>query len=314
MYLVCGEALYDVFLDAEDASGDLRLEARSGGSPFNVAIGIARLGGRSALLTGMSRDMLGERLERTLKRESVSTDYLIRSGRRTTLSLVGFDQAGQPDDVFYGLGSADCSVTPADLPDIGPEVAGLHFGSYSLAVRPVADAFAMLASDSRDRFISVDPDVRTIVEPDREIWRARIGEYASRADLLKMSKEDLSTMYPDAEPDDVATDFLAAGVKLVVITDGGGKVSTWTREALVVRVAPPDTAVVDTVGAGDSFQAALLARLSEDGNGNPRAAIEALDESRLENLLKFAVSAARVTCRRRGADLPRRDEVPAFDD
>ena len=148
MYLVCGEALYDVFLDAEDASGDLRLEARPGGSPFNVAIGIARLGGRSALLTGMSRDMLGERLERTLKRESVSTDYLgpagvlrcswastrrvspttsstgwgrriaasprricpertlkresvstdylIRSGRRTTLSLVGFDQAGQP--------------------------------------------------------------------------------------------------------------------------------------------------------------------------------------------------------------------------
>ena len=309
MYLVCGEALYDVFLDGEDDSGGLRFEARSGGSPFNVAIGIARLGGRAALLTGISRDMLGERLVRTLEKESVSTDYLIRSGRRTTLSLVGVDPSGQPDYVFYGLGSADCSVTPEDLPEIGPEIAGLHFGSYSTVVRPVADAFSTLAGGARDRFISVDPNVRPMVEPDPGVWRARIGEYAARADLLKLGTEDLRAVYPDAEPGDVAADLIAAGVKLVVVTDGGGTVSAWTRRGHVVRVTPPETAVVDTVGAGDSFQAALLARLSEAGRGDPAAAVDALDEHRLGSLLKFAVGAARITCRRRGADLPRRDEV-----
>lgn len=107
MYLVCGEALFDVFLEGEDGPGKLQFNARAGGSPFNVAIGIARLGGRSALLTGISTDLLGNNLAKVLEAESVSTDYLLRSGRRTTLSIVALDAAGHANYVFYGPGSAD---------------------------------------------------------------------------------------------------------------------------------------------------------------------------------------------------------------
>ncbi len=313
MYLVCGEALFDVFIDSEsNNSGSLRLEAHPGGSPFNVAIGIARLGGRAALLTGISRGALGEHLVRTLKKESVSTEYLVRSGKRTTLSIVGVDNLGQPDYEFYGLGSADCNVTSELIPAIGPEISGLHFGSYSIAVQPIADAFASLATTVTNRFISIDPNVRKMVEPDLEIWRLRMKEYASCADLMKFSMEDLRTLYPNIEKGKLVKMFLDAGVKLVVITDGGRAVSAWTHKDHVVRVTPPVTSVVDTVGAGDSFQAALLVKLSEEGAGNPKEAVNSLDKKRLENLLNFAVQAARFTCRRRGADLPRRTEMSGF--
>ncbi len=315
MYLICGEALFDVFVDSgHKGYGNLALNACPGGSPFNVAIGIARLGGRVALLTGMSRSILGEHLIRTLKHESVSTDYLVRSGRRTTLSIVDVDDLGQPDYVFYGLGSSDCNVTAEQMPAIGPEIAGLHFGSYSIVVEPVATAFAELAESAQDRFISVDPNVRQAVVQDLSLWRTRVEHYAAIADLVKISMEDLRILYPQTKRSAVASMYLDAGAKIVVITDGGRKVSAWTHTDHVVRVAPPATSVVDTVGAGDSFQAALLARLLELGSGNPKVAAEHIDRSSLESLLMFAVQAARMTCRKRGADLPFRAELDEVGD
>ncbi len=307
MYLVCGEALFDLFLDSEQNAGAVRFDARAGGSPFNVAIGISRLGGRSGLLTGISTDMLGERLVKVLEMESVSTKYLVRPRRRTTLSLVGVDATGHPAYVFYGLGSADCSVTAAELPLIGPEITGFHFGSYSLVVQPVADALASIAAAAGRRFISVDPNVRPTVEPDLDIWRQRVSEYAGLADLLKISSEDLELLYPGVKPEAKATEWLAAGVQTVIVTDGAREVIAWTRGGDSIRVQPTFSQVVDTVGAGDSFQAALLTRLAE--NGDPKETVAALDAERLDALVNFAIKAAAITCSRRGADLPRRDEL-----
>jgi len=309
MIVCCGEALFDVFFNGEAPSGAIHLEAHAGGSPFNVAIGIARLGGKSALFTGVSQDLLGERLYRILEREGVETRYLVRSGNRTTISLVGVDDAGQPGYVFYGLGSADCSVTTEEIPSFGSEIRGFHFGSYSLVARPVADTFESLLTAMDGRFVSVDPNVRPTVEPDLDIWRSRIDAYLPHADLIKVSAEDLGTLYPNRNPDTLADAWLSRGVNLVVITDGGEKVSAWTRNGHVIRIAPPATDVVDTVGAGDSFQAALLAKLLRDGNGDPAAAVMALDAAGLGDLVSFAVSAARITCSRRGADLPRFNEI-----
>ena len=307
MLLICGEALYDLFLDREDDDGTLHFDARIGGSPFNVAVGVSRLGGSSALLTGISSDMLGVRLTAALEREGVETGFLIRSGRRTTLSLVGVDAEGVPAYMFYGLGSADCSLKPDMLPTLTAAIDGIHFGSYSLVVEPVANAFAKLLGETGERFVSVDPNVRTMVEPDLDVWRERVAEYAARADLFKISTEDLAALYPGEDPESRAADWIAAGVELVVVTDGGDAVCAWKQDGLGIRVTPPRSEVIDTVGAGDTFQAAMLAQLQ--AAGDLRKTLRELDREGIEALLGTAARAAAITCSRRGADLPRRSDL-----
>jgi fructokinase len=307
MFLVCGEALFDFFLESESGPAASTYAARAGGSPFNVAIGLARLGEPSGLLTGLSSDLLGQRLAQVLADEGVSTAYAIPTDRPTTLSLVGLDTQGVPAYQFYDNGSADTGVTEADLPKLGPEVSGLHFGSYSLAATPVADAMAALAAANRDRFVSVDPNVRPTVEPDMDVWRARLAVLFPLADVVKISGEDHELLWPGRSSEAVAADLIGQGVRLVVVTRGGEAALGWTASGHHARAAPPRVTVIDTVGAGDTFQAALLARLLR-GSG-PMATLAALDEDSLAATLGYAARAAAITCSRRGADLPRAAEL-----
>lgn len=304
MFLVCGEALFDFFLVDEDHPGAATYAARAGGSPFNVAIGLARLGCDAGLLTGLSDDLLGQRLRRVLDAEGVSTRYAIATQRPTTLSLVGLDTAGVPAYQFYDAGSAGTGVTADDLPALGPEVTGLHLGSYSLVAPPVADAAAALVTARTGGFVSIDPNIRPTVEPDMDIWRRRLDALWGSADLVKISTEDLDLLHPDRAPADFARDLLARGVGLVVVTDGGGPASGWTSGGLHGAARPPLVEVVDTVGAGDTFQAALLAALIAK-TGDPKDGLAALDARGLETMLAHAARAAAITCSRRGADLPR---------
>ena len=308
MFLICGEALYDFFLADETAAGNLSIDARPGGSPFNVAIGMSRLGASSALLTGMSDDMLGARLATVLENEGVRGEYLVRTGRRTTLSLVGVDEQGGPSYAFYGVGSADCSLTEADLPKIGSEVRALHFGSYSIAVNPVADALASLASAHPGLFISLDPNVRPTIEPDMAIWRNRIDALLPLVKLLKVSDEDLAAIYPSDDPIEVARGWAARGPVMVILTRGGSE-AVAIRGDTVVRYEPAKVDVVDTVGAGDTFMAALLTKMSAESD--PVAFLSSLSTDGIKDLLKFASTAAGITCGRRGADLPNAADVVA---
>jgi fructokinase len=310
MFLVCGEALFDFFLDVDAGPGAASFAARAGGSPFNVAIGLSRLGCDAGLMTGLSDDMLGRRLARVLAAEGVSAAYAARTSRPTTISLVGLDPAGVPEYQFYGAGSADTGVRPEDLPALGPEVAGLHFGSYSIAVAPVADAFAALAAAEAARFVSLDPNIRPTIEPDMAVWRARVAALLPSVDLLKTSAEDLALLHPGLAPEAFAADLLARGVKLVVVTDGGDAAHGWSAGGAAASARPPAVAIVDTVGAGDTFQAALIARLCAHPEG-PLAALAALDAAGLQATLDYAARAAAITCSRRGADLPRAAELVA---
>ncbi len=308
MFLVCGEALFDFFLESEAGPAAATYAARAGGSPFNVAIGLKRLGQESGLLTGLSSDLLGQRLFQVLDAEGVSTAYAIPTDRPTTLSLVGLDAAGVPAYQFYDNGAADTGVREADLPALGPNVVGLHFGSYSLAAAPVGDAMAALARGKGARFVSVDPNVRPTVEPDMDIWRARLAVLFPLADLVKISAEDLALLWPGKPPESFAADLVSLGVRLVVVTDGGETALGWTSGGLHATATPPRVKVIDTVGAGDTFQAALLARLLRDPGG-PKAALGALDAAGLAALIDYAARAAAITCSRRGADLPRAAEL-----
>ena len=307
MYLVCGEALFDVFIDDTGDAETVAMSGHVGGSPFNVAIGLARLEVAAALLTGISNDALGARLAHVLEKESVSTDYLIRSNRRTTISMVTLGERGVPEYTFYGAESADCNVTAEDLPAVAPDIYGLHFGSYSLVVKPVADALFALATAQRERFISVDPNVRPTIEPDMAVWRETLAAYVECANLLKVSAEDLEHLYPGVARRSLVDRWLAAGVELVVVTDGDKAAEAWTASGLYSRRRPEIQNALDTVGAGDCFQAALLARLSDIAE--PAVAVAALDQQQLDTLLIFAMRAASIICSRRGADLPFKSEL-----
>ncbi|UNK58625.1 carbohydrate kinase [Pseudoxanthomonas daejeonensis] len=304
MYLVCGEALFDVFAQGE--RGDvLELAARPGGSPFNVAIGLTRLGHRAGLLAGLSTDVLGRRLRNVLVREGVCLDYIIDKPHRTTVVLVALDGDGVPQYSFYGDGCADREIVQSELPTLGDRVEGLHFGSYTLVTDPTASAYFALAEQQRGRrLISLDPNVRATVEPDMQVWRDRVTRWRQLADLVKVSEEDLALLHPGMEVDEIAQAWLQSPVQVLVVTRGGGGALGYTAHARV-ELPASEVAVVDTVGAGDSFQAALLSCLPD------RSALREASTSpqRLQQVLAYATRAAGITCTREGANPPYAQEM-----
>ena len=307
MFLVCGEALWDLFA-VEDADG-LTFDARIGGSPFNVAVGLSRLKQKSALLTGISNDPMGQRLADALTREQVATGYLVRTDQPSTLSLVDLGPGGVPAYTFYGHDAADRTVRIEDLPVLGPDVWGIHAGSYSLVAEPVGTSLlALFEREAGRRLITLDPNVRLNVEPDTAIWRARIDRFAALADLIKVSDEDLGLIFPGATASEIAGRWLEAGAGLVVVTRGESGAEAFTKEASF-SIAGNRIDLADTVGAGDTFQAAMIAGLSGLGVWS-RQALDRLPEGSLQALIGYAVHAAGITCSRRGADLPRLHELP----
>lgn len=309
MILVCGEALFDLFAEDGDG-GTLTLDARIGGSPFNVAIGLARLEVPVAYFGGLSRDFFGRRLKAALEREGVDTSLVIDSDALTTLSVVGLDASGSPAYSFYGEGAADRLVTPSDLPALAEGIDTIHLGSFSALVPPVGDALLHLVRREHGRrLVAYDPNIRPTVVADLAAWRGRLDDLLPHVDLLKISAEDAQTLYPGTDPAELARDWLARGPALVVVTRGREGASAFTATSTASVAGRPVT-VADTVGAGDTFQAALLARLG-DTAARSRAGLSGLGEDALADLLEYAGRASAITCTRRGADLPRRAELAA---
>jgi fructokinase len=307
MLLVCGEALLDVFAVEETRTG-MTLDANVGGSPLNVAVGLARLGQPVGFLGGISDGFAGERLMRALVLEGVDTRAVARTPAPTTLSLIGLDAHGVPSYAFYGAGAADRQLHSADLARIPGGVSVLNLGSYATVVEPIASTLRTLVQREHGRvLIAFDPNVRLNVEPRVEVWREQLAWMLPRTDLLKVSEEDLEILAPGTAPDRFAATALAAGVRCVVVTRGALGALGWTAQAHATA-APVPVAVVDTVGAGDTFQAALLTWLAEHGALGAQA-LGTLTQDDLASALAFAARAAAITCARRGADLPHRRDV-----
>ena len=318
MLMVCGEALLDVFAAGETGTG-LALDARVGGSPFNLAVGLARLGQPVGFFSAISTGFAGERLMRALVAEGVDTGAVARNDAPTTLSLIGLDAQGVPSYAFYGDGCADRLLDAADLARVPDAITALSIGSYATVVEPVASALRALVARVRGQrqgqerprgpgaLIAYDPNIRLNVEPDLQRWRAQLAWMLPRTDLLKISDEDLGLLQPGTAPDAFAAHALAQGVKAVVVTRGALGALGWTAQASAAT-APVPVDVIDTVGAGDTFQAALLTWLAEHAALTPEA-LGALAPAGLHDALAFAARAAAITCSRRGADMPRRAEL-----
>lgn len=307
MMMVCGEALFDVFMGPADQA-ILNMQAVRGGSPYNVAIGLARLGSDVGFFGGLSNDPLGAILRQALDVEGVRTDQAPVVAANTTLALVQLDSSGLPCYAFYGEGCADRQLRPDDLPILADDVRLIHFGSFSLVVEPVGPTLRAFAqSQSGHRLISYDPNVRPTVVADLDIWRASLKEWLRVADIVKVSHEDLSLLFPSAAPLDIVQSWLAESPSVVVLTQGEGGATGLCRKGLV-HVPASSITMVDTVGAGDSFQAALLHGLAQN-RLLTKDALNELDLPEFERILRMAVRASGITCTRKGADLPYAREV-----
>jgi len=308
MIVVCGEALFDVFA-TQEKSVAVELSAYQGGSPFNLAIGVARLGGHASFFGGLSRDMFGRRLYAALEAEGVGLAAAPRPDAPTALVMVSVNDSGVPAYTFYGSGTAERAVSLADLERVPVETQAVNVGSYCMVVEPVASSLRALVERQRGRSLIVyDPNVRLAIEPRIEVWREALAWMMRRSDALKVSEEDIHALYPNRRADTFIGEALGAGVALVVVTRGGHGVIAATRSLAAVELSAIPVPVVDTVGAGDTFQAGLLAWL-QHSNCLTRRAIEGLGHDELTAALRFAARAAAVTCSRRGADLPYMSEL-----
>ncbi|MBA3343659.1 MAG: carbohydrate kinase [Gemmatimonadaceae bacterium] len=306
-FIVCGEALFDVFVTGSTPSG-MSLDARVGGSPFNVAVGLARLAQSVAFFGSLSRDPFGDFLAAALASEGVDTSTVVRTDAPTTLSMVSLDALGVPSYEFDGERRADRQLMLEALEYVHGRTRAIHLGSYATVVEPIAGTLRALVERVRGRsLVAYDPNVRLGVVPDPTTWRRALEWMLPRTDLLKVSEDDLRVLTPEASPDAFAAHALKAGVALVVVTRGPYGAAGWTREAKSTVPAAP-VSVIDTVGAGDTFQAGLLTWLAEHA-ALEREGLASLTVAALRDALTFAARAAAITCSRRGADMPRRAEL-----
>lgn len=304
MIVVTGEALIDMV--PASCEGSPGFSPRPGGSPFNVAVGTARLEVPTAFLGRLSTDAFGQTLRDHLTDNGVSDRLVVDSDDPTPLAFVHPDEQGVASYSFYMEGTADRGLLGSDVPDdLAPRA--LHSGSIALVLEPIASTIEDTFSRSRDVTLTLDPNVRPQFIPDRAAYRDRLERLLRRAHVVKVSDEDLGWLDPDEDPLAVGRAWLALGPTLVVVTRGPRGAVALTHDA-VVEVAGPDIDVADTVGAGDSFMSAALAWFAE-GDRLEAVRDRAPDRDELDRLLRWAIAAAAVTCGRIGADPPTRREL-----
>ena len=306
MILCCGEALID-FMPVNSADGDLAFQPFNGGSVYNVAIALGRLGQDVGYLGGLSQDFFGDMLCKELANSNVDISLSIKSQQSTTLAFVRFDN-GQAEYVFLDEGSAGRMLDENHMPDLPARVKSLHFGSISLINDPAASAFERLAfCEKGRRVISIDPNIRPSLVSDKKSYRARLNRIFSIASIIKISDEDLEWLNPDMAHEDCASGWLGNGVDLVVITKGADGATAYTSDFFVEQAAE-SVEVVDTVGAGDTFMAGLLTSLGDSGVLSSDK-LKTVDRKTLLDALLFARRAAAVTVCRKGANPPWKHEL-----
>lgn len=308
MIIVAGEALIDLVpaepreQDGPAADGLPALLPKRGGGPYNTAVALARLGTPAAFCSRLSTDHFGQALLNGLTADGVDTSLVQRGPEPTTLAVAHIGDGGSAAYSFHVEGTADRLFTAPDaLP--GPARA-VSFGTCSLILEPGASAYENLMhrASARGLFTALDPNVRPGLIPDADAYRARFRSWLPYATLLKLSEEDAAWLAgPGGDAVSAVREWLAAGPCAVVLTRGGAGLTVLTRDGRELSVPGERVTVVDTIGAGDTVNAALLHRLDSHG---ALISSPALDDRQWHDILTFAARAAAVTCSRAGARPP----------
>lgn len=301
MILCCGEALID-FLPREGKDGSAVFQPFSGGSVYNTAIALGRLGTKTGLFAGVSTDFFGDQLLDGLKASRVDTRYCRKKENPTTLAFVKLSK-GHARYSFVDEGSAGRSLATKDLPRLPAELKALHFGSISLIPEPCGTTYeTLMMRASKNKVISLDPNIRAGLIKDRRQHLVRLYRMIEVADIVKISDEDVVWMTRRNDLASAARRWLKVGAQIVVITRGGKGASVFTRRFSFDAEAPK-VKVADTVGAGDTFTAGFLHHL-ESAKKLSKKALGEISESSLRDAATFAMRAAAVTVSRPGADPP----------
>ncbi|MCW8380251.1 carbohydrate kinase family protein [Streptomyces justiciae] len=300
MIVVAGEALIDLVPQGTGALAGLT--PALGGGPYNTAVALGRLGSPTAFCSRTSSDAFGEALLDGLRRASVDVSAVQRGPEPTTLAVATIDAHGSAAYSFYVDGTADRLFTAPDRLPAGTRA--VSFGTCSLVLEPGASAYEelMRTAAAQGVFTALDPNIRAGLIPDPDAYRARFKSWLPSVSLLKLSEED--ALWLGGTP----REWLASGPSAVVITQGGDGLTAFTRDGGVHSVPGEEVDVVDTIGAGDTVNAALLHGLSAL-DALSAEAVEALRRDDWTRLLRFAARAAAVTCSRAGAEPPYADEV-----
>ncbi|MCF7747811.1 carbohydrate kinase [Sulfitobacter sp. M39] len=308
MILCCGEALIDM-VAAPSLDGPDGFVPHSGGAVFNTAIALGRLGARAGMLTGLSRDMFGDQLADALKASDVDTAHIIRADRPSTLAFVKLED-GQASYSFFDENSAGRMIRAEDMPALPSDITALFFGGISLASDPSASAYAaLLERQGGPRAVMIDPNIRPLFITDEDGYRRRMAEMIGQADIVKVSDEDLDWLNPAplTQAEKISA-MLDTGPSVVIVTQGAEGATATLSDGTSITVPAVKANVVDTIGAGDTFNAGFLAKLSELGLLTPEA-LGALDPDALRDAMAYGARVAAITVSRAGANPPWANEL-----
>ncbi|WCK69064.1 carbohydrate kinase family protein [Agrobacterium tumefaciens] len=307
MILCCGEALIDMLPSKID--GITGYIPHTGGSVFNTAIALGRLGVNAGLLTGLSNDLFGERLIAALRESNVDTSNVVFSERPTTLAFVEF-VGGNATYSFFDENSAGRMLSPKDLPQLSPQIKGLFFGGISLVLEPCGETYLELAQkEAFGRVICLDPNIRTGFIQDTGRYRRRLEAMIGLADIVKVSDEDVNWIYPESNSlIQKMEGLLEAGPSVIVLTQGKAGATVFSKDGTNIKVRSEFVLVADTVGAGDTFNAGFLAHMSGHGLLSTDALRTAPTEA-LYEAVRYGNRAAAITVSRPGANPPWSSEL-----
>ncbi|WP_153029025.1 carbohydrate kinase [Amycolatopsis sp. YIM 10] len=308
MIVVGGEALVDLVPGESTLDGGLRpLLPRLGGGPYNVALAAARLGVPSAFLSRVSTDRFGEALIARLHASHVDTALVQRGDEPTTLAVVALDETGSAHYTFYTEGTADRLFT--DQGPLPESARVLSLGTLGMVLEPGASAYESLLRRESERGLltALDPNIRADLIADPAAYRARFASWLPHVRLLKLSVEDAEWLADGTDAVAAARDWLDAGAGAVVLTHGADGLSAHTRGGDLAHVPSAPARLVDTIGAGDTVQGALLAWFAKRGVLDPVA----LDAAAWTEALSYAARAAAITVSRSGAEPPTQAELDA---
>jgi fructokinase len=309
MLLSCGDALVD-FLPVKCADGRDAAVPVPGGSCLNIAVGMARLDAPAGFVGCISTDLFGRMIADHALASQVDLRYATRGDYQTTLAFVRH-VLGEPQYAFYDEETASRRWTYRRGSIPFDAIEAIHVGSTTLANdQGAAQALAMIDDAGGSTTISFDPNCRPNLVRHKARYVDQMNAFAASANIVRMSDVDFEFLYGGSGYEEKAESLIAAGTSLVVVTRGNKGAQAWHRNAGLVEVPAPKTDVVDTIGAGDSFQAALLFALRAIGRIKA-APLQRLNADELCRVLSFASICAAFTCGRAGADPPSQPDVGA---